>query len=218
MQFNYNNKKTYFFDDIFLAINPMNKALYDNTVRYDGTFFMIDKALQYTDDNFKELLELSKNKKIDQDYLEKLTDTAYHLNVLIRLISTGFDLLEDINLNCFSIKNNIEIDKKVKIPNYKIYKCLVTKEHQHPVFDKRETRHIRNVVTHQGDLLIDYETDKDGIVYGKSPDSIIEQQISNINQVIKDVNTDIERQNKTVNKLKRFILDNNIVFTNEDTH
>lgn len=218
MQFNYNDKDRTFMDDILLEKNPMNKDLYDNMVNYDGTYFMIDKALQHTESYFKDLIELSKNNKINQDYLEKLTDTAYHLNSLIRFISTGFDLLEDINLNCFSINNKIEIDKKVKIPNYKIYECLVTKKHKHPVFNNRKTRKIRNIVTHQGDLLIEYKIEQDGIFYSYSPEYIIGKQISTIEEVLKDVKTDIKRQNEKVIELKQFILDNNIILTNKDAH
>ncbi len=218
MQFNYNDKDRTLWDDIFLESNQMNKDLYDNTVNYDGTSFMISKALQHTENYLEDLKKFSGNKKIDQDYLEKLTDTAYHLNSLIRFISTGFDLLEDINLNCFSINNKIEIDKKVKIPNYKIYECLVTKKHKHPVFNNRKTRKIRNIVTHQGDLLIDYKNEQDGIIYSYSPEYIIEKQISTIEEVLKDVKTDIKRQNEKVIELKKFIFDNNIILTNKDAH
>lgn len=194
--------------------DSVDVKLFNNIKIYDNNVYLFSLAEKEFDKAYLKVIE-------EKDFnLSYLIDTSFYLNVCIRMLNTLDDILLKIMVYShlhFNGSNENVLSRSDK--KYEIYYDAVIENAQdnyppRATRTNRETRDIRNKITHHGEpLLITNPVEiGDGIYTQYSLEGIREKNIELYEKIIKQKNSDISEIKRIKNELEKIILcDNHFV-------
>lgn len=204
--------------DLFFGLygdNSIEEVVFNLTKVFDDNIFILMKSIDY----YKEAYNLYLEDGV-KDWFKNSIDVIYHLNMMIRMVTTVDDIIIKLTANTFIliVDNDEWVPKNTVGKSTEFYKKHIndSKYPEIPSASNRYTRTLRNDVTHDGDIILQrgWVTRSEELEPGKKvdmkvmlgPEGFYDHNLKRFDEIYKKIERDVEKILEERDKLENLLI------------